>query len=62
MLDSTRIIQVNGITIPYAETFSSVPTGSAFWYRNSQDLIEIAVNGGKAAEKLNLEIGSELTI
>ena len=62
MLDSARIIQVNGITIPYAETFSSVPTGSAFWYRNSQDLIEIAVNGGKAAEKLNLEIGSELTI
>ena len=62
MLDDAKVIQVNGITIAYADTFSSVPHGNAFWYRNSQGLIEIAVNGGSAAERLNLRIGSELVI
>ena len=62
MLDTTRVIQVNGNTIPYAYTFSSAPTDSAFWYRNSQGLIEIAVNGGNAADKLNLAIGTELVL
>ena len=62
MLDNTNEIQVSGIAIPFAHTFSSVPGGDAFWYRNSQGLIEIAVNGGSAAEQLKLEIGTELMI
>ena len=60
MLDTARVIQMNGNTVPYADTFSSVPQGSAFWYGNSQGLIEIAVNGGSAAEQLNLETGTGL--
>ena len=56
------VIKINGITIPFADTFSSVPHGAVFWYGNSQGLIEIAVNGGNAAEQLNLEIGTELII
>ncbi len=55
------VIKINGITIPFAGTFSSVPHGTAFWYGNSQGLIEIAVNGGNAAEQLNLEIGTEIS-
>ena len=54
-------IKINGITIPFAGTFSSVPHGTPFWYGNSQGLIEIAVNGGNAAEQLNLEIGTEIS-
>ena len=60
MLDDTVMLQVSGITIPYADTFSSVPHGNAFWYGNSQGLVEIAVNGGSAAKQLNLEIGTEV--
>src|SRR5713226_1858873 len=32
----------------------------AFWYENSQGLVEIAVNRGSAAEKLNLEPGTRV--
>lgn len=62
MLDTTKAIQVNGSTISYADTFSSAPQGTAFWYANSQCLIEIAVNGGSAAEQMQLEIGTQLVI
>jgi len=62
MLDTTKAIQVNGSTIFYADTFSSAPQGTAFWYGNSQGLIEIAMNGGSAAEQLNLETGTELVL
>ena len=62
VLADIRTIQVNGIPVPFAETFSAVPGGTAFWYCNSQGLVEIAVNGGSAAERLSLETGSELVI
>ena len=62
MLDDTKVIQVNGNTITYADTFSSAPQSSAFWYRNSQGLIEIAVNEGSAAKILNVGIGTALIL
>ena len=62
MLADIGTIQVNGISVPFADTFSAVPEGTAFWYHNSQGLIEIAVNGGSAADLLSLGIGSELVI
>ena len=62
MLDNINEIQVSGFTITYAHTFSSVPSGDALWYRNSQGLVEIAVNGGSAAEQLNLGIGTRLVL
>ncbi len=55
-------VQVNGISVPFADTFSAVTEGTAFWYRNSQRLAEIAVNSGSAADQLNMEIGTELVI
>lgn len=61
-LDDINRIQVSGLTIPFAHTFSSVPSNDAFWYRNSQGLVEIAVNGGNAAERLDLGIGTQLVI
>jgi len=52
--DKTRVI--------HAATFSAVPEGQAFWYENSNGLIEIAVNRGRAADRLALAIGSKLRI
>jgi hypothetical protein len=48
--------------VAHAATFSAVPEGAAFWYENSNGLVEIAVNRGRAAEALHLAIGSTLTI
>jgi S-adenosyl-L-methionine hydrolase (adenosine-forming) len=52
--DKTRVI--------HAATFSAVIEGSAFWYENSNGLVEIAVNRGRAADRLHLKIGSTLAI
>jgi hypothetical protein len=52
--DKTRVI--------HAATFSAVPEGQAFWYENSNGLVEIAVNRGRAADQFRLAIGSTLTI
>ena len=62
MLDTTKVIRVNGAVIAFADTFSSVPNGAAFWYHNSQGLAEIAVNGDSAAERLKLGIGTRLVL
>ena len=48
--------------IAHATTFSAVSPGTAFWYVNSNGLVEIAVNGGRAAQALGLAIGSQLEI
>jgi S-adenosyl-L-methionine hydrolase (adenosine-forming) len=49
-------------TLAHARTFSAVPQGEAFWYVNSNGLVEIAVNGGRADRSLGLEIGSEIAV
>jgi hypothetical protein len=41
-------VEVEGRSFPHARTFSAVPAGEAFWYRNSCGLVEIAVSGGSA--------------
>ena len=38
-------------------TFSDLPPGAAFWYKNSNGLAEIAVNQGRADRELGLKIG-----
>jgi hypothetical protein len=46
-----------GRCVPSARTFSDVPVGEAFWYRNAFDLVELAVNQGRADVSLGLGIG-----
>ena len=41
----------------FAHVFSEVAEGKAFWYENSQGLVEIAVNCGSAERSLGLKIG-----
>ena len=48
--------------VAQAPTFSAVPPGVGFWYVNSNGLVEIAVNGGRADRRLGLAIGSEVAV
>ena len=48
--------------LPHATTFSDVPVGSALWYENSNGLVEIAVNSGRADQTLSLTIGSPVEV
>ncbi len=61
-LDHKITISINSQKILNANTFSDVPEGKAFWYENSNGLVEIAVNQGSAAEVLQLEIGSHILL
>lgn len=51
---------VDARRLPYARVFSEVAKGEAFWYENSQGLVEIAVNCGSAAQLLGLKIGDRV--
>jgi S-adenosylmethionine hydrolase len=51
-----------GRVLERARTFGDRPPGAAFWYENSNELAEIAVNGGRADRDLGLAIGSPVEI
>ena len=55
-------LAAGGQAIAHARTFSSVPSGAAFWYVNSNGLVEIAVNAGRADRALGLAVGSAIKI
>jgi hypothetical protein len=57
-LSDSAVVEAGGRRLGYARTFSAVPAGEAFWYRNSCGLVEIAVNGGSALERLGLGVGA----
>ena len=57
---STIVISDQSIT--YARTFSDVAIGEAFWYENSNGLIEIAVNQGRANELPGVNVGSQFNL
>ena len=61
-LPAAAQLDAAGRRIAHATTFSSVPTGEAFWYVNANGLIEIAVNSGRADQTLGLAVGSEFAI
>jgi S-adenosylmethionine hydrolase len=56
------LFSINGATLNYARTFSEVPAGQPFWYRNSIGLVEIAVNRGSAARLFGLELGAQVSL
>ena len=51
-----------GQRLTRARTFSDVAPGGAFWYENANGLAEIAVNQGRADERLGLAIGDPVTV
>jgi S-adenosyl-L-methionine hydrolase (adenosine-forming) len=55
-------LSARGLMIAHAATFSAVPQGAAFWYVNSNGLVEIAVNQGRADRELGLAVGARVEI
>jgi S-adenosylmethionine hydrolase len=47
--------------LPSARTFSDVGRGKPFWYVNANGLVEIAVNGGRADQALDLAPGTAVS-
>ena len=56
-----RLVTTGRILEP-AMTFSDRSSGTAFWYENSNGLVEIAVNQGRADRELGLTIGMPIEI
>lgn len=56
-VEDDRVFYIGCIELRYARTFTEVPVGQGFWYRNSLGLVEFAVNRGSAANLLGLEVG-----
>ena len=59
---ATARLTAGGHSIGHAHTFSAAPTGAAFWYVNSNGLVEIAVNAGRADRALGLAVGSKIAV
>jgi S-adenosylmethionine hydrolase len=52
-----KVFSLNGNALHYARTFSEVAEGQPFWYRNSNGLVEFAINRGSVARLFDLELG-----
>jgi len=61
-ISDDRIIKVANHEITPATTFSDVLTGQAFWYENSNGMVEIALNQNNAAKVLSLAVGVNVEI
>jgi S-adenosyl-L-methionine hydrolase (adenosine-forming) len=55
-------LEVAGVRMARARTFSDVPEGQPLWYENANGLAEIALNGGSAAGRFALAPGHPVTI
>jgi len=61
-IDGEQVLSVGDHNIKYAKIFADAKEGEAFWYENSNGLVEIAVNQGNAEKVLGLSIGSQIVI
>lgn len=55
-------IQVGERVLEKSTTFESVTRGQPFWYENSNGLVELAVNQGRATELLQATVGTRVTV
>jgi S-adenosylmethionine hydrolase len=62
MFPRTVSLIIKGRVLERATTFSDVPRGAALWYENSNGLLEIAINQGRADRDLDLAIGSPVEV
>jgi S-adenosyl-L-methionine hydrolase (adenosine-forming) len=62
MLPHDAKLVATGRVLEHARTFSDQLPGTAFWYENSNGLVEIAVNQGRADRELGLTIGIPIEI
>jgi hypothetical protein len=59
-LADSVVVEVGGRRLAHARTFSAVPKGEVFWYRNSCGLVEIAASAGSARDALGLGVGARV--
>ena len=62
MLPAGTHLEVAGVRIAPARTFSDVPPGGLLWYANANGLAEIAAHGASAAARLGLAPGSSVKV
>ena len=62
MLPAGTELEVAGVRIPPARTFSDVPLGCLLWYANANGLAEIAAHGASAAAQLELVSGAVVAV
>lgn len=55
-------LRIHGHVLPRVRTFSDVPSGSGFCYKNSMGLLEIAVNCGRADQIFNMAVDDAIEI
>lgn len=55
-------IIINGQQLSHAETFEQKKPSEAFWYVNSNNLLEFAINRGNCAEELGITLGDKFSI
>lgn len=62
-ISGARTLRLGGnrLVVAHSTTFTSVSPGEAFWYENSNGLVEIAVNQGRAVDVLGLRLGDAVT-
>lgn len=61
-LATDQMLELNGRRIGMGRTFGAMPPDTPFWYENSIGLVEIAVNQGRACERLDLGIGTPVAV
>lgn len=61
-LSDRALVTVKNQRLEVKSTFSSAHSGAPFWYRNSLDLVEIAVKEDSVAALLELNVGDEIRI
>lgn len=61
-LADNACLQVGTQLIAHAGFFTAVGQGGAFWYVNSNGLVEIAVNRGRADASLGLRVGHAVSV
>ncbi|MCF6280687.1 MAG: SAM-dependent chlorinase/fluorinase [Candidatus Polarisedimenticolaceae bacterium] len=60
-LSSSHQFRLGKHLLSSATTFSDVPAGTPFWYRNSLGLVEFAANMTRADQLLGLSIGDDIS-
>ncbi len=55
-------VSLNGVVVDKACTFSDVAIGEAFYYENSNGLLEIALNQASACQQFNASVGDAILI
>jgi hypothetical protein len=58
----SAVVELGGCSARRGSTFSAVPAGELFWYRNSCGLVEVAANGASARDRLRLGTGAAVRV